>query len=123
MLHYILLHRKGDIYNKLVNLLQHHSLSTLLIELLQLKIVPAAASQRDRFSSDFDKFGDNDDEEPKRDDPTAKMNPTEKEMYEILNQKKQEVIHTLIERLSNSNKDLEQTLNAHTILLEIADNE
>lgn len=44
-------------------------------------------------------------------------------MYEVLNQKKQEVVDFLISKLSYHNKDLEQTMNAHSVLLELADNE
>ena len=44
-------------------------------------------------------------------------------MYEVLKEKKQEVVAFLINRLTHYNKDLEQTLNAHSILLELADNE
>jgi hypothetical protein len=44
-------------------------------------------------------------------------------MYLILQEKKQEVIQYLISRLSSKNTDIEQTLNAHTILLELTDND
>ena len=37
LLKYILIHRKGDIFNKLLNKIEHHSLSQLLIELMQIK--------------------------------------------------------------------------------------
>lgn len=39
MLHYLLIHRKGDIFVKLTRFLQYHSLSQLLVELLLIKIV------------------------------------------------------------------------------------
>jgi len=39
MLKYILLKRNGDIFMKLLNCLQHHSLAQLLIELLQVKVI------------------------------------------------------------------------------------
>lgn len=44
-------------------------------------------------------------------------------MLEILNQKKQMVVQTLIQRLSAKNPSLEYCLNAHAILLELTDNE
>lgn len=87
MLNYILIHRKGDVYNRLLKNLQHHSLSQLLIELLNLKIMTAAPiSQRDRFSSDFDKDAGSDvdkegDEEKEKLDPTDGMTIIERQMY------------------------------------------
>ena len=83
MLHYLLLHRRGDVYMKLMQLLEHHSLSTLLIELLYLKVQPAApaSAARDRFSSDFDKDegenGQEGEEEKKEADPTEGMRELE----------------------------------------------
>lgn len=82
-------------YTKLLRVLQHHSLSQLLVELLQIKIVNSVGNgsgngsrnNRDRFSSDFDdRFGKvlgiNDDEEDKKDnteeDPTAGMTAIER---------------------------------------------
>lgn len=44
-------------------------------------------------------------------------------MTEVLTQKRQEVIATLIERLGTSNKDYENCLNANMILTELSDNE
>ena len=44
-------------------------------------------------------------------------------MHDILNEKKQEVVDFLINKLSYKNKNLEQTMNAHSVLLELADNE
>lgn len=38
MLHYILIKRKGDVFNKLLSQLQHHSLGQLLVELMQVKV-------------------------------------------------------------------------------------
>jgi len=37
-LEYLLLHRDGDVFRKLMKHMKHHSLGTLLIELLQLKV-------------------------------------------------------------------------------------
>ena len=44
-------------------------------------------------------------------------------MSETLNAKKQLVVSTLINRLTSRNLDYDLCLNAHTILLELADNE
>ena len=45
-------------------------------------------------------------------------------MFDILNQKRQEVLVSLIDQISFKNrKDLEAALNAHTILTELCENE
>jgi hypothetical protein len=44
-------------------------------------------------------------------------------MIKVLNKCKQDVISELVRRLSSLNLDMEQCLNAHLILLELADNE
>jgi len=54
---------------------------------------------------------------------TEKLSPSEAKMVEVLAEKRQEVIAALIERLSGKNKDFENCLNAHSILLELSDND
>ena len=44
-------------------------------------------------------------------------------MHEVLQTKKQEIVTKLIAKLSARNLDLEQCLNAHSILLELADHD
>jgi hypothetical protein len=46
---------------------------------------------------------------------------TEQQMRQILNEKRQEVIHTLIERLGPKCTDFESVLNAQTVLSELSD--
>ena len=41
VLQYLLVQRKGDIFNLLLKNLQHHSLAILMVELLQIKITPS----------------------------------------------------------------------------------
>ena len=72
----------------------------------------------------FDNHTESEDEDKGSDgDSTAKMTPEEAKMTEVLAQKRQEVIATLIERLGTSNKDYENCLNANMILTELSDNE
>jgi len=135
MLFYLLIRRKGDVYLKLLALLEHHSLCSLLIELLYLKVTPATPSptSRDQFSSDFDKDdkadkengqeGEEEEEEKRELDPTEGMSDLEKEMHFVLSQRKQEVVARLIHSLTSQNKDAEKCLNAHYVLSELADNE
>lgn len=56
LLSYVLLKRGGDIFNKLLDHLHHHSLALLMIELLQVKVLNV--EPRDRFNSDFDSESD-----------------------------------------------------------------
>jgi hypothetical protein len=41
VLQYLLVQRKGDIFNLLLKNMQHHSLAILMVELLQIKITPS----------------------------------------------------------------------------------
>ena len=78
MLVYLLVERKGQVFDQLLRHLENHSLAQLMIELLQTKIVTANQTARDRFSSDFDKEDKTDDgetEEEKQKDALEKMSP------------------------------------------------
>ena len=127
MLVYLLIERNGDVFDRLLGNLEHHSLAQMMIELMQIRIVSASAATRDRFSSDFDKEDNTEDGESQAEDEKQKeldrMSPQERQMMETLNNKKQMVVQTLMERLSSKNSNFEQCLNAHTILAELADNE
>jgi hypothetical protein len=98
--------------------LHHHSLALLLIELLQVKVISTPA--RDRFDSgEFD-----DDKKEPEDKSPAKIDPIESNMLDVITIKRQEVVSILIKRLSSMNTDdIDNCLNAHAVLLEIADNE
>jgi hypothetical protein len=97
---------------------------------LNLKIVSSqpSSSARDRFSSDFDKDTSSDadkegDDDKKESDPTDGMTLIERKMYQVLEAKKQEVVEYLISKLSSKNTNFEECLNAHTILIELTENE
>jgi small nuclear ribonucleoprotein (snRNP)-like protein len=51
------------------------------------------------------------------------MTQIERQMYQVLQKKKQEVVEFLIQRLTIHNKDIEQCLNAHAVMVELTDNE
>lgn len=51
---YVLIHGEGQLFNKLLNHLEQHSLAQLLVELLQVKIGDDQVN-RSRGSSDWDK--------------------------------------------------------------------
>lgn len=84
VLTYLLLHRKGDIFNLLLDNLQHHSLGQLMVELMQIKITGSqTGSERNRASSDYD--NKTDDEEDKPVTPQEHLNTTEQAMSDVLN--------------------------------------
>lgn len=95
---------------------------------MQTKITPnqttgLGSSPRGRVSSDFDKTDDEDDTKSK-DNQKEQLSPHEQSMLDILNQKRQQVVTSLIDSVSSKNRDdLEAALNAHTILTELCENE
>lgn len=124
VLPYLLLHRKGDIFNLLIKNLQHHSLSQLMVELMQLKITgqAAGAGGRNRASSDFDSKTD-DENITKGKDKEESLSAKDKQMVDVLNQKRQEVVVALIDNLNSRSSDFEACLNAHLILTELTEME
>ena len=117
MLHYMLIKRKGDIFSKLLNVLQHHSLAQLIVELMQVKI-----PSQEKMSGDKESDGDEAESPVKAAKELQPENmTTEQQMRQILNEKRQEVISTLIERLGPKSTDFESVLNAQTVLSELSD--
>lgn len=110
-MYYILVETEGKVYNKLLNHIQHHSLAQLLIELLQIKIGNSNSKQ----SADWDK-DDKSEEEKHTEEPAEELPPLDAKMASVLKSKKQEVITTLLTKLSGQSSDLEECLNAHTVL-------
>lgn len=82
-----------------------------------------------KSKSDWDKdeakSGEDHSEEDKNghEEPEVEMTPLEAEMSQVLNRKKQEVIKALLISVSSTNKDLEECLNAHTVLMELVENQ
>ena len=143
LLHYILLKREGDIFIKLLSCLQHHSLAQLLIELMQVKVVPSKSHHHHGASDGASggllsnnngrgfafhenggsEISDDDSDNDDGDQATA-LSPNDAKMIEVLKNRRQEVVAALIEKLSSKNlTDLESCLNAHTILSEMSDND
>lgn len=101
----MLLRRRGDIYDKLLNKLQFHSLAQLMVEMLAVKVVAGVS-----LDNLFEKDDDNEEEEDEEKEP--KLSPSEQQMVDILNEKRQMVIQTLIDRVGPKCEDLEEVLNA-----------
>ena len=116
ILYYILVKREGDIFRKLTQHMQHHSLAQLLVELMQVEL-----------PSQWDISGEKDSDEDedavsKHEETTAEVTAKIKALNEIFNHCRQEVITTLIDHLGPKNADLENTLNAQLVLTELVEN-
>jgi hypothetical protein len=97
---YLLLKREGDVFTKLVGVLQHHSLAQLLIELLQIKIGSAPPSKSGGASGGllgrgggfaFENRSDSEEEdkpEGEGEDEAAKLSPDEQRMLQVLNERR-----------------------------------
>ena len=97
-----------------------------MIEMLQMRIMVSQSQQRDRFSSDFDKDSKTEDgynSEDERAKQLEKLTEEEKLMNGVLEDKKQKVVALLIHWISSNKVDYEKCLNAHFILVELADHE
>jgi hypothetical protein len=117
MLHYMLINRKGDIFTKLLNVLQHHSLAQLIVELMQVKI-----PSQEKMYGDKESDGDEAESPVKAiEDSQPENMTTEQQMRQILNEKRQEVISTLIDSLGPKCADFESVLNAQAVLTELSD--
>lgn len=120
LLQYILLKRGGDIFDRLVANLQHHSLAQLLVELLHVKIVNGGGSRGGSSAKKSEGFtfhgrpgaGDSENEEDEEEDVPSKMTAAETKMAEVLTRKQQEVVVALVDLLGAKNKDLEKCLGA-----------
>ena len=115
-LEYLLIHQEGRIFNGLLRHLDHHSLATLLIKLIEQQIQP---EKKDKWDA-----SDNSDLDMEQETAEPELTPDQIFMQQVLKEKSTMVVTTLIERLSYRNKDdLHLTLNASTVLCEFCENE
>ena len=123
ILYYILVKREGDIFTKLTNHLEHHSLAQLLVELMQVEL-PAQWDSERNTGADKDNKDSDDDEDAvsKNEENNAEHAAKIKHLNEVFNTRRQEVLSTLIDRLGPKNSDLENTLNAQLVLSELVEN-
>jgi hypothetical protein len=123
ILYYILVKREGDVFTKLANHLQHHSLAQLLVELMQVDL--PTQWDADRINGGDKDNKDSDEEEDavsKNEETNVELIAKVKHLNEVFNTRRQEVISTLIDRLGPKNTDLENTLNAQLVLSELVEN-
>ena len=95
-----------------------------------MKILPTPASKSNGASDGL--FGNrrfefennqSDEEGACKEEETVVATESEKKMMEVLERRRQEIVAGLLDRLGRGNRDFESTLNAHSTLLEMTDNE
>ena len=115
-LEYLLLHQDGKIFNGLLRHIDHHSLATLLIKLIEQQIQP---EKKDRWDSN-----DNYDLDIDKDSDQTELTSEQKRMQEILKEKSTMVVNSLIDNISaKNNKDIHSAINSAHILTEFCENE
>ena len=115
-LEYLLLHQDGKIFNGLLRHIDHHSLATLLIKLIEQQIQP---EKKDRWDSN-----DNYDLDIDKDSDQTELTSEQKRMQTILKEKSTMVVNALISNISAKNDhDLHSGINSAHILTEFCENE
>lgn len=109
---YILLDTEGRLYDKLAENIQHHSLSTLLVELMTLRTAFNMPQSESTHAT-------SDEEEEKKtwEQPTSEQ----QQMNKVLEEKKQKTLKHLISLLGPRNTDVEAALNSVGVLTELID--
>jgi hypothetical protein len=129
MIKYILHTTKGQAFDRLVSYSQYHSLTDLLVELMQINVVyePPKSNDQTRVSTEEreEESGEKSEERSEQQKPeSGGGSQMQMEMKVILEGKKREVIKKLITQLSHKNRDdLEVSLNAHAVLIELIETE
>ena len=114
-LEYLLLHQKGKIFNGLLRHLDQHSLTTLMIKLIEQQIQPEKK----------DKWEASENSDPEADEAAEpELTAQQRQMQNVLKEKATMVVMSLIDKLSFKNKNnLHMALNASTALNEFCENE
>ena len=125
MLRYVLVHSKGKPFDRLVKFIKYHSLSDLLMEMMQLTVgyqeSPGQAAQLNNF---MEANSQDETDENTEEFPATKQTGEQQEMMILLEQKKRFVIRELIMVMSHKNyKDCEASLNASSVLIELIETE
>jgi len=120
-LEYLLLERKGKIFNGLLKHIEHHSIALLLIPLLDINFVPEKDKKGKQRVWDIRDESESDGNEETNE---VELTADQKRMKEVLAEKGKMVVEHLLNHLSSKNKnDIHKTLNASTVLQEFVDNE
>jgi hypothetical protein len=123
-LEYLLLKRKGRVFDLLMNHMYNHSNAILLIELLQVQIKSEAPDSKKSKLAFYNSDGSDAENQDDEAETEGTLTPEQMQMKLVLAQKGQKVVEGLLESLSASNQtDLEQTLNANTVLLDFCEND
>ena len=126
MLRYILLHTEGRAFDRLIKYIKYHSLSDLLMEMMQLTVgyqeSPGSTAEIQALIE-----GERDDTEETdntEEHPAPKLTTDQQKMMLMLEKKKRYVVKELIMTLSHKNhKDIEASLNASAVLIDLVETE
>ena len=94
-LEYLLLHQEGKIFNGLLHHLDHHSLATLMIKLIEQQIQP---EKKDKWDA-----SDNSDLDIDQETAEPELTPNQIRMQQVLKKKSTMVVNSLIDMLSCKN--------------------
>ena len=123
-LEYLLIKRKGRIFDLLMNHMYNHSNAILLIELLQVQIKSEATDNKKSKLAFYNSDGSDAENQDDDAETEGSLTPEQVKMKQVIAQKGQKVIEGLLDSLSASNQsDLERTLNANTVLLDFCEND
>lgn len=134
-LRYLLLHTKGEAFDKLVGYIGYNSLADLLIEMMQVNVVFEPPTQIKPQNGSFDE--DDDQEKDKQsggesDNEESSINKksditlTQDQIFmkKLLEEKKIMVVKELIKTMSHKNRDdAEASLNARSVLIDLIETE
>jgi hypothetical protein len=102
-LEYLLLKRKGRIFDLLMNHMYNHSNAILLIELLQVQIKSEAPDSKKSKLAFYNSDGSDAENQDDEAEAEGTLTPEQVEMKLVLAQKGQKVVEGLLESLSASN--------------------
>lgn len=120
LLEYLLLERHGKIFNGLLRHIEHHSIGSVLISLLEVSIVPESSKKSKQRVT----WGDESESDGNEETNEAELTTDQKRMKEILQDKGKMVVEYLLTALSPANRDdFHKALNSSTVLQEFVENE
>ena len=121
LIRYILLDTEGRVFDQLLKYIKYHSLSELLMELMQLSVT-YEQSLVGTGSAIYGDVGRDGDDEGKQENAGPRMTGEQAAMHRVLEKKKQMVVTSLVRLLGFRNQDsLEDSLNAMYILIEMVE--
>ena len=118
---YVFLERNGDLFDKLMEHIEYHSLAQLLIELMQVTSIYGGAKKENGFVNFYDEPDNEATEIGNEKEKSPTQNEKEKRVEGLLNMKQKEIAYQLIQKLSWRNTNAHEVLDAQSVLIELAE--